>query len=298
MTTPPGQWSFTRWKTIGQLEALEVHHPLFRATLLLQGAHLISYAPDDQADWLWTSPDARYQTGTAVRGGIPLCWPWFGVPAGNPPSVRERIHTNLAHGFARTAIWKLEAVSESAHQVEISLSLDANQDFSELWQGRALALITFTFSIRGCQLALTTTNLDQAPLALTQALHTYLPTRDIHKTELQGLDGAGYTDTLREWAYFQQTGPVTFEGETDRIYESGQPLTLDTPGHRRTLTAIGSDSTVVWNPGPQKAKRLSDFPDDAWQSMVCVETANALGDYQLLKEGQSHTLGVMIGRVS
>ena len=103
-------------------------------------------------------------------------------------------------------------------------------------------------------------------------------------------------DTLKDWDYFEQEGPVYFDGETDRIYESAEPLTLVTPAGKRTLTSVGSDSTVVWNPGPGKALRLSDFPGTGWQKMVCVETANAATDYRVLNEGQSHTLGVVIGR--
>jgi glucose-6-phosphate 1-epimerase len=82
----------------------------------------------------------------------------------------------------------------------------------------------------------------------------------------------------------------------DRIYETGEALTVVTPSGKRKLTSVGSDSTVVWNPGPGKALRLSDFPDSAWQKMLCVETANAASDYRVLNEGQSHTLGVFIGR--
>lgn len=297
MTTQPGHWSFTRWTTIGQLEAIDVHHPLFRAQLFLQGAHLTHFATHDKPDWLWLSDTARFETGRAIRGGVPICWPWFGVPGKNPPEVRKRIHTADSHGFARTALWKLEDVQESAHEVEVSLSLAANEDFSDLWTGHALALVTFNFSVKGCQIALTTTNLGSGPMAFTQALHTYLPTADIHRTHVEGLDGCDYVDTLQNWSYHFQKGALSFQGETDRIYESGGPLVIATPASRRSLTAIGSDSTVVWNPGPDKAQALSDFPDTGWKSMLCVETANALTDYRVLNEGQSHTLGVMIGRV-
>ncbi|MGF2734977.1 D-hexose-6-phosphate mutarotase [Marinobacter sp. DUT-1] len=292
----PGQWSFTRWKTIGQLEALEVHHPLFRATLFLQGAHLTQFMPSDEPDWLWLSKNARFEPGRAIRGGIPICWPWFGDPGKNPPAVRKRIHTNSAHGFARTALWKLEDVRENAHEVEISLSLDANEDFADVWSGHALALITFHFSVRGCQLALTTTNLGEEALAFSQALHTYLPTSDVTRSRVLGLGYSQYIDTLDDWEYKNQEGPVYFEGETDRIYESGEPLTIVTPSGSRKLSSVGSDSTVVWNPGPEKAARLSDFPDEAWKTMLCVETANAASDYRVLNTGQSHTLGVLIGR--
>ena len=296
LSLSPGQWSFTRWRTIGQLEALDVHHPLFRATVFLQGAHLTHFAPRDESEWLWCSETARMEPGRAIRGGVPICWPWFGDPDRNAPEIRRRIHTDKAHGFARTALWKLEDVRESAHEVEISLSLDANEDFRDVWSGHALALVTFSFSIRGCQIALTTTNMSSQPLAYSQALHSYFPTPDITRSRVLGLGNSHYVDTLKDWEYCWQEGPVYFDGETDRIYESGDPMTIVTPSGKRKLTSVGSDSTVVWNPGPDKAARLSDFPDAAWQTMLCVETANASGDYRVLNEGQSHTLGVLIGR--
>jgi glucose-6-phosphate 1-epimerase len=292
----PGQWSFTRWNTIGQLEALEVHHPLFRATVFLQGAHLTQFAPKNESNWLWLSDTARFEPGRAIRGGIPVCWPWFGDPARNAPEIRRRIHTQSAHGFARSTLWKLEDVRESAHEVEISLSLNGNDDFANLWSGHALALITFTFTANTCQLALTTTNLGTGPLAFSQALHTYLPTLDIARTRLLGLGFSNYIDTLHNWEHHAQEGPVYFDGETDRIYEGNEPLTVVTPAGTRQITSVGSDSTVVWNPGPEKAARLSDFPDAAWKTMLCVETANAAGDYRVLNNGQSHTLGALLER--
>lgn len=293
----PGQWSFTRWTTVGQLEAVEVRHPLFKARLFIQGAHLTQFTPRDDSNWLWVSDEAIFKPGHAIRGGIPICWPWFGVPDKNPPEVRRRILTGASHGFARTALWKLEDVRENAREVEISLSLHANQDFAEAWNGNALCLATFTLGADGFRVALTTTNLDDSPLALTQALHTYLPTQDIANTRVEGLDGCVYTDALDNWSDCTQHGPVQFTGETDRIYETGEPLKVITPTEIRPLHAVGSDSTVVWNPGPDKSARLAHFPDSGWQRMLCVETANALSDYRVLKEGQSHTIGVMIGRL-
>jgi len=177
---------------VGQLEAMEVHHPLFKARLFLQGAHLTQFAPRDDANWLWVSDDAIFKPGQAIRGGIPICWPWFGVPDKNPPEVRRRILTGASHGFARTAVWKLEDVRETAHEVEISLSLHANQDFADAWNGNALCLATFTLGAESFRIALTTTNLDNSPLALTQALHTYLPTHDIAYTRLKD-SKAAYT---------------------------------------------------------------------------------------------------------
>jgi len=294
----PGSWSFTRWTTVDQLEALEIRHPDFHAQLFLQGAHLTHFAPSNESNWLWLSDTARFHTGSAIRGGIPICWPWFGNPDKNPEAVRRHIRKNTAHGFARTAVWSLEDVRESPDDVEISLSLDANDDFSDLWDGHAKALLTFRFSATTLQLALTTTNLSSTPLALSQALHSYFPTPDITQTAVTGLDGTSYIDALDQWSHKPQQGDVRFTGEVDRIYEAGfRDIGITTTTSAYRLCSNGSQSAVVWNPGPEKAGRLSDFPNHAWQTMLCVETANALDDVRVLNYGQSHTLGVMISRL-
>lgn len=298
MKSAPGSWSFTRWVTVNQLEALEIRHPDFRAQVFLQGAHLTHFSPTNESNWLWLSDTARFQTGVAIRGGVPICWPWFGVPDKNPTAVREHILCDTAHGFARTAVWKLEEVRESAQVVEITLSLDANSDFSQLWNGRASALVTFRFSATACHIALTTSNLGPTPLSLSQALHSYFPTADIARTRVSGLEGNTYTDTLEQWQTKVQQGDIRFCGEVDRIYDTGtQDIGITTPDAAYRLSSSGSRSAVIWNPGPEKAGQLSDFANHAWQTMLCVETANALDDIQVLNSGQTHTLGVMISRL-
>lgn len=296
MTLTPGQWSFTRWTTVGQLEALDVHHPLFTARVFLQGAHLTHYAPEGERNWLWVSNQARFETGRAIRGGIPVCWPWFGVPERNPPEVRRRLRTDSSHGFARTALWRVEDVRESTEDVEINLSLDATGDFADVWDGRARLLLTLVFSADSCQLALTATNADNESLAITQALHTYLPVGDIGRTSIEGLDGADYVDTLEAWNIRHQSGPIRFSGETDRIYLSGRPVRISSPQGARAIRATGSNSTVVWNPGEDRAAALSDFNASDWSGMLCVESANAASDFRVLEAGQSHTLALMLGK--
>lgn len=294
MTIAHQHWTFTRATRVAELDALDITHPLFSARILLQGAQLIRFAPAGEPDWLWLSGSARFQPGRAVRGGIPVCWPWFGDPRRNPPPVRTRVNSGQAHGFARTALWTLEEVRETTQEVDVSLALNTGADTLTLWHGQASALLTFRFTARACQLILTTTNRGQGPMALTQALHTYLPTTDIARTRLGGLEGSDYVDTLDNWQDKRQQGEVAFDGETDRIYRGAPPLTLESETGARRLTATGSASTVVWNPGPAKAATLTDFDTDDWQRMVCVETANADQDYRSLEPGQSHTLALLL----
>ncbi|GGY82618.1 D-hexose-6-phosphate mutarotase [Marinobacter zhanjiangensis] len=287
----------TRLEMAGELEAIRIRHPLFEATVTLQGAHLVQFAPAGERNWLWMSPQARFEKGVAIRGGVPVCWPWFGAPDRNPDPVKSLVSTDKAHGFARTAVWSLDSVEELEETVSLTLGLDATGTGAGYpWNGQARASLTLNFSPEGLTLALTTRNTSGEPLALTQALHTYLPTEQLSGTVIRGLSGARYLDTLDDWKPKQQEGAVAFEGETDRIYLAASDMDIQSPGDDVHLTSGGSQSTVVWNPGPLKAARLTDFPDDAWTGMLCVETANAADDYRTLQPGASHTLSVTLAR--
>lgn len=293
---------FTRQARTGGLATLEVQHPLFSAALALQGAHLYHFAPAGSDSWLWLSPDARFEPGRAIRGGIPICWPWFGDPARNPEPVRDQLHGDSlpAHGFARTRMWVLAELAETDQEVLITLVPDDKGDSGTApeaqWRGSASVSLTFRFRGDSLSLELTTTNTGTQPLALTQALHTYLPTADIASTTLHGLQGTTYLDTLDGWQSKKQDGDVSFDGETDRIYQASPAISVHGPDQYFYLTARGSASTVVWNPGPDKARRLSDFPDNDWTAMLCVETANAAADFRTLAPGQNHTLAMTLSR--
>ncbi|TVP91553.1 MAG: D-hexose-6-phosphate mutarotase [Pseudomonadaceae bacterium] len=282
---------------LGELDTVEVTHPDFIARVCLQGAHLVHFAPAGQDNWLWLSEQAQFRIGRAIRGGVPLCWPWFGVPEKNPPAVRNQLQTSAAHGFARTALWTLAEVIESVDAVVVLLTLSTADLEATEWSGTARGELVLRFSADACELELTTYNLGPEPLHITQALHTYLPTPGIDATQVNGLEGCRYVDTLRDWQVFEQQGPVLFNGETDRIYYSDprQALSLQHAGSPGLLLqASGSHSTVVWNPGADKALCLSDFDPAAWTRMLCVETANALDDAQYLSPGASTCLGLVL----
>ncbi|MFW5825469.1 MAG: D-hexose-6-phosphate mutarotase [Marinobacter sp.] len=287
---------YSRLTRLEALDAIEIAHPHFHAVLTLQGAQLVRFAPAGATDWLWLSPRARFEPGRAIRGGIPVCWPWFGDPARNPPSVKALLSSESppAHGLARTAIWTLEELHEAPEQVTMVLALEAPADAR--WQGAARACLECRFRADALVLELTTDNTGDRPLAITQALHTYLPTPDITRSRVRGFEGVAYVDTLNEWRTAVQSGAVVFRGETDRIYQAAPALNIEHPHGVWHLNARGSGSTVVWNPGPEKARRLSDFPDHAWTGMLCVETANAGDDYRELPPGQRHSMAMTLTR--
>lgn len=264
-----------------------------------QGAQVLSYRQGNATPIIWLSEDAAFQRGQAVRGGVPVCWPWFGDLARNPDSVQAAYHGSQpapAHGLVRNIDWTMERSDSSADSAVLVFSCNTGRDLSG-WPHAVDLTLKIGLDDKGLHLSLTSHNRGGAAVALTQALHTYFAISDIHQAVVEGLDGHPYIETLEGWQLRQQQGDLVFEGETDRIYLKLPPsLSLRDPGLNRhiTLKTSGSRSAVLWNPWIAKAQRLSQFPDDAWQRMLCIETANVMADVVELAPGASHTLAVSI----
>ena len=258
-----------------------------------QGGQILSYYPDiNQPPVIWLSACAEYQQEHSVRGGIPVCWPWFGDIQHNPAVVQKSTTADAPfHGLARTLDWQLIDSSVDQQGVQISLQLDASAGLSNWPHAATLELhicLTEQLTIR-----LENYNLGSQPLAITQALHSYFAVSDIRQTEVEGLAGCTYYDTLEQWQLRDQVGALNFTGETDRVYlQVPEHLQIIDPGWQRRidLRSQGSHSAIVWNPWIAKAQTLSGFADDAWQQMLCIESANVLDDHLLLGSGERHCL--------
>ena len=261
-----------------------------------QGAQILSYRRHGQPPLIWLSEQARYLQGQGVRGGVPVCWPWFGDLQRNPPAVQAMVQGEAPfHGLARTLDWQVLEVQEAAGQLTLSFTLDL-PDGLPGWPHAASLRLDIQLDIQlddALQLRLTTRNLGIAPLAISQALHSYFAVSDIRQVRLRGLDGCRYIETLEDWAVCQQQGDLHFSGETDRIYQDlPSRLELLDAGWQRKLIlqSSGSASAIVWNPWIDKSTRLSHFAADAWQSMLCIETANVWDDCIELAPGARHEL--------
>ncbi|TBV08048.1 D-hexose-6-phosphate mutarotase [Stutzerimonas kirkiae] len=257
-----------------------------------QGAQVLEYRQGDAAPVIWLSEQAAFDSGQPVRGGIPVCWPWFGDLARNPEAV-QALHPlpAPAHGLVRGLPWTLERQAEE----QGTAVLDFN--CPPLAQRPGLQLRLQIRLDDALHLRLTSHNLGDATVTLSQALHSYLAVGDIHRVSVQGLDDTPYIETLEDWQPRRQSGELRFDGETDRIYlDLPQRLALIDPAWQRRieLHASGSRSAVLWNPWIDKSRRLSQFAEDAWQRMLCIETANVLDDVVRLAPGATHTLGLSI----
>lgn len=303
---------------IGNLDTFTIDGDGFRAVVLKQGAQLIHFLTDSDADsdkeenWLWVSELAEYNQGESVRGGVPICWPVFGQFNANPQPVKDSFATIKdmpQHGYARTQPFELESFSvnntdkKDAQTATLVLALDSHQIDDTLASIPNLALkAIFTFSSNGFEIELITQNNSDSTVTFSQALHTYLPTSDITKTHIQGFDKVTYSDALTVdndtggWQTKTQHGDITFDGEVDRVYHDTPDITLNTPSRCYSLVATNSHSTVVWNPWIEKSKQISQFADDDYQRMLCIETANAHLDAVTLAAGEVYSISLALQR--
>ncbi len=261
------------------LEFIKVASEFCDATIFLQGAQITEFTPTGKKPLLWVSKQEDYQEGKGVRGGIPICWPWFGV------SQNEGWP---AHGVARTGLWRAEQVKEEENSIYISLSLPMNQIDEKYWPHKTKLLVEFILST-SLEVRLTTTNLDNETLNFTQALHTYFPTPAIEETKVDGLQGSKYIEFGE--GPFEQHDLVSFARETDMVYTQAQDTQrIITPDGIIEVSRENSRSCVLWNPWIDKSKRLSNFADDEYHVMLCLEAANVLEDSVELAPGDKHTL--------
>lgn len=254
------------------------------ATVALLGAQVIAWEAGASPGIIWMSSEARLDTGRNARGGIPVCWPWF---ADHPTDKSKP-----AHGFARTRLW--EVVASSANAEVASVSLLTRVADVDLWPHAADLRLDVTLG-RSLSLDLTTVNTGSNAFPLSQALHTYFRVGDIADVRVDGLDGRTYLDKLDGFSRKVQDGSIRVEGEVDRIYlgDTSRISLQDQRLRRRIeIEGRGSRSAVVWNPWIEKSRRLGDMGREGYQSMLCIETANAGDDVLMIDPGAEHTLGV------
>ncbi|MEB3225681.1 MAG: D-hexose-6-phosphate mutarotase [Synechococcus sp.] len=258
------------------------------AEISLYGGQVLSFRPREaKADLLFLSDRSVYQTGKAIRGGIPICWPWFGAD----PAGRGRAN----HGFGRDRLWTVRETTTLANgATRVILGLRDDEITRTIWDYRFDLAIAITVS-KTLDITLTTQNRDQKPFTFTQALHTYFTVGDSRRVKVLGLAGLDYIDKVDQEKLKQQIGEVAIAGEVDRIYQNTPPqLLIDDPSLERRIEirSHNSATTIVWNPGAEKTATMQDLSPDAYRGFLCVETANAGAETITLAADTSHTLGV------
>ncbi len=269
----------------GGMPVARIQNPLASSDIALQGAHLMTWQPKNEAPVVWLSPQARFAPGKSIRGGIPVCWPWFGAHANNASFP--------AHGFARTVNWHVvssEALPDGA--TRIVFELDHTDATRAQWPFPCTLRNIVTIG-RELSLELVTSNTGNATFEITEALHTYFDIGDIGDARISGLAGATYLDKLEDFQSRQQNGDIEIDAEIDRVYvdTAAKCVIEDRQRNRRIhIAKQGSSSTVVWNPWVEKAEQMGDMGENGYRRMVCVESANANRNTIGIAPGESHSL--------
>ncbi|TKB50319.1 D-hexose-6-phosphate mutarotase [Ferrimonas sediminicola] len=267
----------------GGLPVLVVQNRFARAVISLFGAQLLSFIPAGQREWLWLSQKAHLDQTRPIRGGIPICWPWFGARPGPQPLP--------SHGFARNHLWQLDGISEQIQGTIVSLFLSDDQVKPDYWP-YAYELQLDIHVSHQLGLTLTCHNCDRRPWHFAAALHSYFNVGQVQSCQVHGLGGR-YRDKLSGQSVIHP-GVLQVRPPLDRIYPRAEPqVVLATPNRSLLLDQVGMDSVVVWHPGRHVP---GDMEVSQGESMLCVETA-LLGDQGvLLAPGQAQQLAVTISR--
>lgn len=271
------------------ITVIEVDTSLATASISLMGGQVLTWHPKSQQEpVLWVSKLAQYVPGKAIRGGVPICWPWFGAH-----STDSRLP---GHGFARVVTWEVASTNiDASGVVEVELTLAESDAVAKLRPSDWQASVALSAHIRigeKLEVTLTTTNKSDQEIKFTEGLHTYFHVSDVEHVRILGLDDCEYVDLTDGNKRRQQLGPIVFESELGRIFVNCEKTSVIEDrelGRAIHVAAVGSQSIAVWNPWLETASKMSDLGSEEWRSMVCVETANALENAILIQPGQHHT---------
>ena len=258
------------------------------ANIALQGAHVATFQPRGEEPVIWLSPLAKFAPGKSIRGGVPICWPWFG-----PHQTDSKLP---GHGFARTVPWELldtKALEDGS--TFLRFGLIENDTTRAQWPHPSTAQLEVTVG-KALRVELVTANTGSAPFELGEALHTYLQISDVGNMTIRGLEGCEYIDKVGATTRRTQQDGIVIESEVDRVYvNTAADCVIEDKGLKRAIRIHreGSRSTVVWNPWTEKAEKMGDFGPKLHRDMVCVESGNAMENAVTVAPGETHRLVAM-----
>ena len=272
----------------GGLQKVRITAPAAEGEMYLHGAHVTSWKPTGTEEMLFLSSQSRWENGHAIRGGIPICFPWFGGKADDPKAP--------THGFVRTKAWRLESITQIQDGVAVSMFTESDEDTRRWWPAEFHLAYRVTFG-SDLLLELVVTNTGKRSLRFEEALHAYYRVGNILNARVSGLHAVNYIDKTDSNRKKVQRGEIAIVSETDRVYlNTRDAIELEDPSLRRRIrvTKENSSTTVVWNPWVQKAHSLSDLADDEWMQMICIETSN-VSDFAVdLASGQQHKMRAVV----
>ena len=260
------------------------------ADICLYGAHITSFKPHNTIDILWMSPESNFKQGSPIRGGIPVCFPWFG-----PHKIDS---DKPMHGFGRLIYWNVtEVTSQYNGETLVRLQLYSNEKTKAFWNHDFCAEMIITVG-KSLTATLKVTNTSSDQLEYTSALHSYFNLSSIENIKIEGLQNTKYKDQLESDDFIQESTKFEIQkAETRHYYNTEADCVIEDPVFARKIGVAksGSKITTVWNPWEETCSKIDDMPDDAYYTFVCVETVNAFDDVIKLAPGEIHETSTIIG---
>ncbi|MGQ7868369.1 D-hexose-6-phosphate mutarotase [Sunxiuqinia sp. sy24] len=274
----------------GELPFISISNKYAQADICLYGAHVMSFTPHKTFELLWMSPDSFSEEGKAIRGGIPVCFPWFG-PHKTDPQLPQ-------HGFGRLTYWEVvETKSEATGETFIRFQLNASEATKTYWPYDFSAELAITVGAQ-LQLSLKVTNTSSEAFEYSCALHSYFNLSGIENIHIEGLQGTTYYNQLTNEHAVQEEQNLTISEPLTRHYlDTQSPVVISDPVFRRRIQVqkAGSQVTTLWNPGQEACLNIQDIPDEGYETFVCVEATNAFKHCITLAPGESHQTATTIG---
>jgi glucose-6-phosphate 1-epimerase len=256
--------------------------------IYLHGAHVTSFRPATADEVLFLSSASNWQDGKAIRGGVPISFPWFADKADDPKAP--------AHGFVRTKSWSLDSVAKEADIVTVTMSTASDESTRRWWPADFRAVYRASFG-RTLKLELEVHNIGATTIRFEEALHAYFKVGDVRSASVRGLNNSHYLDKTDHDREKIQQGNVEITSETDRVYlDTPTQVNLrDTLLHRHIgIAKADSHTTVIWNPWSEKGAAMSDLGPDEWTQMLCIEASNVLAYAVDLVAGDTHRIAAVI----
>jgi glucose-6-phosphate 1-epimerase len=277
----------------GELPKIRIDTPAASAEIYLHGAQVTSWKPNGAEEVLFLSAKSNWSDGKAIRGGIPVCFPWFRAKADDP--------TAPSHGFVRTREWRIVSVTtEPDDSVIVRLATESDEQTRRWWP--------FDFELEyriavgyELKLELEVRNTGHSGLSFEEALHTYFNVGDVEKAGVRGLEGVAYLDNRDGNRRRVQTGELRLRAQTDNAYlEATGDIVIFDPFLRRELKTSkqNSGSTIAWNPWQDGASLLADLRDDEWRRMLCIEGGNILSSTVSLRPNELHRMSVELSAIA
>jgi glucose-6-phosphate 1-epimerase len=272
----------------GGLPRVTISSSRGQGEMYLHGAHVTSWRPAAHDEVLFLSTKSRWQEGHAIRGGIPICFPWFRAKADDQQAP--------AHGFVRTRMWQLESIVESDAGVVVTMFTESDEQSRRWWPAKFRLAHRATFGSE-LRLELICSNTGITSLRFEEALHTYNRVADVANVHLQGLDGARFRDNTDSNKEKRQLHDIVIASQTDNAFlDTQSAVDLVDPELRRRIRLEKSNSltTVVWNPWREGSARMQDLGDGEWRQFLCVEASNIMESAVTLEPGEKHTITAVL----